>query len=886
MPYDLYMTPQGHLRDEADTFSQGNGSGLLRLVHRTLPGDATEAVQFFRRLACEFIQELCQTPDIDERTLTEVFCALRPTFERCAVYILEMPPIRGGEYATGEWLLAVHRELEEGIQRAHETSGKPFSEFVRTLNPVWKDVGKVGFHLAENKTPSQDNYPFAFMASFIHRVGENDKPKHLPLSAALKAYSSNARALAAVLAPIQLVAGKSAWISELMESRRIFQPCLWTAKEAYVFLKEIPVYEAANIVVRITNLWKQAPKKATVTVSMDTGRSMMGIDSLLDFSAHLTLDGEPLTAEEVEQLLRSSGGLVRLKGQWVEADPEKLAELLARWQEAKRLAKDGGLTFVQGLRLLSGVADAGIGGMSAADVEQCQFTVSGALRKMLDDLRSPAQVVLPDLPEPLASILRHYQVDGVKYLWRSQTLGLGACLADDMGLGKTLQILALVSIWKREGVLKRLPALLVLPATLLANWKNESAKFTPDLRLLLLHPSSLSKEDMARLSSDPEALLKGYDLALITYGMLPRVPALSKLEFPAVLADEAQAIKNPAAKQSKAVRGLRGKHRIALTGTPVENRLSDLWSIFDFINPGLLGNTAAFKDFVKRLTDPSSEHVNYTPLRKLTQPFILRRLKTDKSVISDLPDKTEVKTYCHLTPAQTVLYAETVRSLKHAIEEADGIQRRGIILSYLMQFKQICNHPAHFNGTGDFAFDASGKFERLSEIVEEIHARQEKLLIFTQFREMTEPLHAFLSERFGCPGLILHGGTSVKQRPELVKRFQSEEGPPFFVLSLKAGGTGLNLTAANHVAHFDRWWNPAVENQASDRAYRIGQKRNVLIHKFITRGTLEEKIDELIMSKQEMADALLSGGAETLLTNMTNDELMQFVSLDMKTMET
>jgi non-specific serine/threonine protein kinase len=873
------------LRDEAGTFLEGNGLGLLRWVQQSLPAEAAEGLSFFQRWACGFIQELCQIPDIDERNLTEVFVAVRPGLARCAAYVLEMPPIVGGEYASGEWLLSVHQELEEALQSAQQKSGKPFSEFVRGLNPAWRDVGKVGFHLAENKSASRDDYPFAFMASFIHRVGENDKPKHLPLSAALKAYASNPRALSAVLAPIQKAAAKSGWVSELLESRRIFQPCLWTAKEAYSFLKEIPLYEAASIVVRITNLWKQAPKKAAVTVSLEKGRSLMGMDALLDFSVQLTLEGEPLTEEEVEQLLHSSGGLIRLKGQWVEADPKKLAELLSRWQEARHLAKDGGMTFVQGLRFISGLAEEGLGGVSAADVGASQFTVSGELKQMLEDLRSPSQVALPPLPEALTSLLRHYQLDGVKYLWRTQSLGLGACLADDMGLGKTLQILALVSLWKRAGALKRLPALLVLPATLLANWKSESAKFTPELRLLLLHPSALSKEEMTQLSKVPEALLAGYDLALITYGMLPRVPALSKLEFPAVLADEAQAIKNPASKQSRAVRNLRGKQRIALTGTPVENRLSDLWSLFDFINPGLLGSTGAFKDFVKRLTDPATEQVNYAPLRKLTQPFILRRLKTDKSIISDLPDKTEIKTYCHLTPAQTALYAATVKALKEAIEATDGIQRRGLILSYLMQFKQICNHPAHFNGTGDFAFDASGKFERLSEIVEEIHARQEKVLVFTQFREMTEPLHAFLSERFGCPGLILHGGTSVKQRPELVKRFQSADGPPFFVLSLKAAGTGLNLTAANHVAHFDRWWNPAVENQASDRAFRIGQKRNVLVHKFITRGTLEEKIDELIMSKQEMADALLSGGAESLLTNMTNDELLKFVSLDIKTLE-
>jgi non-specific serine/threonine protein kinase len=331
------------------------------------------------------------------------------------------------------------------------------------------------------------------------------------------------------------------------------------------------------------------------------------------------------------------------------------------------------------------------------------------------------------------------------------------------------------------------------------------------------------------------------------------------------------------------VRSLEGTARIALTGTPVENHLGDLWSLFDFINPGLLGSASEFQRFVKNLRTENSDH--YAPLRRLVSPYILRRLKTDKSIIADLPDKTEMKVFCGLSPAQAELYQQTADGLAKALDTAEGIARRGLVLAYLMRFKQICNHPDQLIKAGAFDVAGSAKFQRLVLLCEEINARGGKALIFTQFREMTDPLEACLSKVFGRHGLILHGGTSVRERQNLVDQFQREQGPPFFVLSLKAGGTGLNLTAASHVIHFDRWWNPAVENQATDRAFRIGQKRNVLVHKFITTGTLEEKIDELITAKQNTADAILTGGAEKSLTEMNNAELMDFVRLDLSKTE-
>jgi len=414
----------------------------------------------------------------------------------------------------------------------------------------------------------------------------------------------------------------------------------------------------------------------------------------------------------------------------------------------------------------------------------------------------------------------------------------------------------------------------------LANWKAEIAKFAPSLTTRYIHPSQTDKATLAIIAADPAKAFQGIDLVLTTYGMLLRQKWLLDQDWQLAILDEAQAIKNPGARQTKAVKQLKAKSRIALTGTPIENRLSDLWSLFDFLSPGLLGTVSKFKQFAKALE--KRPHDQYAPLRKLISPYLLRRLKTDKSIITDLPDKTEVNAYCGLSKKQAALYQSSVEELKEALEDLDGMQRRGLVLSFLMRFKQICNHPSQLLGDGDYTLQDSGKLERLKAICEEIAARQEKVLVFTQFREMTEPLANTLAEIFGRPGLTLHGGTSVKKRRGLVEEFQSDDGPPFFVLSLKAGGTGLTLTAASHVIHFDRWWNPAVENQATDRAFRIGQQRNVLVHKFICKGTLEDKIDALIEEKSSMANDLLEGGAQSLLTEMTNDQLINTVTLDIE----
>jgi non-specific serine/threonine protein kinase len=392
--------------------------------------------------------------------------------------------------------------------------------------------------------------------------------------------------------------------------------------------------------------------------------------------------------------------------------------------------------------------------------------------------------------------------------------------------------------------------------------------------VLVAHPSSMSPSELRAVT--PE-LVASQDLVITSYGALLRHPWLSSTTWRIAVLDEAQAIKNPGAKQTRAVKKLNAGTRIALTGTPVENGLGDLWSIFDFTNPGLLGSAKAFASYVKRL----SQQGDFGALRTLVKPYILRRLKTDKTVIADLPDKTEVKAYCSLSPTQAALYQKAVADLATALDDAEGLSRKGTVLAFLMRFKQICNHPSQWLGDAAWAEGGSGKFARLREIAEVIAAKQEKMLVFTQFREAAQPLAAFLGGIFGREGLVLHGGTPVAARKELVRRFQEDELIPFFVLSLKAGGSGLNLTAASHVVHFDRWWNPAVENQATDRAFRIGQSRNVLVQKFICRGTVEDNIDQLIESKQDLVKDLF-GGAEVRLTELSDQELLNLVRLDIQ----
>jgi SNF2 family DNA or RNA helicase len=860
-------------------FAQSESRGLLHLATFDLKATFPPDLDFARQFARAYLTRLCQTP-IDESTKKLPPISL-PDAD-AATWLYQAPPMPGLEYLSTDVLSRWWADLDTLVRGEIQQHAGGAQAYLSEKNPLWRFVGRVTLHLAENKRDPE--FPFAFLATYTSRMSAQGRAQHEPLGRALQSFSGekNRDALLSLLVPLHKAAEKSPLIKELVGSNEIYSPLAWTPQEAYRFLQEVPALEESGLIVRLPDWWKSnRPPKPVVNVKIDgKKKSTLGVDSMLDFQVGVALDGESLTKAELKEILASTDGLVQLKGKWVEVDREKLKEALNHWKEVEQLAGEG-LTFFQGMRLLAGLPLESGGGTSdtlAATLDWSGLSAGPVLEETLNRLRSPEAMGNTE-PIGLQAQLRPYQQTGWNWLRFLTRLGLGACLADDMGLGKTIQVIALLLDEQRSNSAKtRLPSLLVVPASLIANWKSEIDRFAPSLSFAVIHPSEAA---VGSPTQGPETVA-GKDIVITTYGMLTRTDWLREARWNLAILDEAQAIKNSGTRQTKAVKQLQARSRIALTGTPVENRLSDLWSLFDFLNPGLLGASKDFSKLVKRME--AGESADYRPLRRLIQPYILRRLKTDKRVIADLPEKTEVTAFCSLSRRQAALYGDAVDDLAAKLKEAKdgGIQRKGLVLAQLMRLKQICNHPAQMLGSGDYDPEQSGKFERLAALCEEMAERQEKVLVFTQFREMTEPLASFLTKIFERPGLVLHGGTSVNQRREFVNQFQSPEGPPFFILSLKAGGTGLNLTEACHVVHFDRWWNPAVENQATDRAFRIGQKRNVLVHKFVCRGTVEEKIDFLIGQKQSLSNNIVEGSAETQLTEMSNEELLKFVALDVR----
>ncbi len=840
--------PAALAHELAEDLARGPGHAILQLAARH-PGDTLPpSVTFFRDLGALFLARTCAVPDAADHE------APADELSRLAS---QAAPMAGGEYLRPATLEALWTDLNAALRS--ELRDTSLEQWLEDRHAAWNVVGRVCFHLAENK--ADEERPFAFLATFTTRLSSRAQPQHRPLGHALRDFASDKRALLSLLLPVQRAAQQSALAKELVDSGEVFRTLAWTPDEALRFLREVPAFETAGIVVRVPDWWK---KRSRVGVEVKLGGRKpagLGLEALVDFDVRVALDGEPLSEKELAALTAQDHGLALMRGRWVEIDRQKLDQVLAHWKNAQRAARQG-LSLLEAMRLLAG-AEAEAAAPLERDVADWSRVSAGPwLAETLKSLRRP-DALATLLPGPeLRAELRPYQEVGVRWLSFAAGLGLGTCLADDMGLGKTVQVLAFLLARKRNKGTNG-PSLLVAPASLLGNWLAEIERFAPALRTRLEHPSA------------PDEQPEQADLVLTTYGMLLRKTALASADWDVAVLDEAQAIKNPGARQTRAVKELKARVRIALTGTPVENRPLDLWSIFDFLNPGLLGSAQAFGKFVKKL-----EKRGYGPLRELTRPYLLRRLKTDKDVIRDLPDKTEVTAFCGLTKQQAALYQKTVEDLARSLEDADGMKRRGLVLASLMRLKQICNHPSQWLKDGGYLPDASGKFARLSALCEEIAERQEKVLVFTQFREVTEPLAAFLAQVFRARGLVLHGETKVRERAALVESFQTGEAP-FFVLSLKAGGTGLNLTAASHVIHFDRWWNPAVEEQATDRAFRIGQKRNVLVHKFVCRGTVEEKIDAMLADKRAVAGELLEGGAEARLTEMSDADLLRTVAIDL-----
>lgn len=895
MNINMVITPGGHLGLEnapeslpevsqqavellEDALANSSAEGLALLASQALGSELPAGLVFWRGVARRFFQAVCHAGEGAFEKWGEI---APPGEEELSQLVAEAPPTRGLEYLTIGVLQRLWTELREFVvEQAGKHPGGP-AAYLSTVNPLWHLLGRVTFHLAENKRDAER--PFAFLATYTHRLSGQSRLQHLPLADAVKTYagSKDRAKLESLLEPVRRAGEQSPLVRELLDSKALFAAQAWSIDQAHRFLTESSRIEEAGVVVRVPDWWSaRKPPRPQVQVRIGgKPASTLGMEQLLDFEVGLALDGETLTAEERRKLLAGTDGLMLLRGKWVEVDRERLNQALDHWKELER-QHAGGIGFIDGMRLLAGARLEGGDQVEEDAAGWSRITAGDWLRETLERIRRPETIDACRPGRDLNATLRPYQADGVRWLWFMTELGLGACLADDMGLGKTIQVIDL--LLQRRGTRAgqgQMPNLLVVPASLLGNWRQELSRFGPTLKVVFLHRSECDPDRLASVAADPKKELARYDLVVTTYGLARRQEWLKEIRWSLVILDEAQAIKNASSTQTRSVKKLPAAGRIVLTGTPVENHLGDLWSLFDFCCPGLLGTATQFKGFVKRLNKQQDAQA-FGALRQLVRPYILRRLKTDPNIVPDLPEKTEMRTECGLSKKQAALYGKAVDDLAKRLKEAEGIARRGLVLSTLMQLKQICNHPAQFLHTSAFTPEESGKFERLLLVCEPIAERQEKMLVFTQFQSMTEPLADFLATAFGREGLVLHGGTPVKKRSELVRQFQDDRGPPFFVISLKAGGSGLNLTAASHVVHFDRWWNPAVENQATDRAFRIGQKRNVLVHKFVCRGTVEERIDAMISDKQAVADKLLNQESEVLLTEMKDDELLRFVALD------
>ncbi len=832
-------------------------SGLYHLGFLANTGWMEPSLAFLHHISSRFIRCLSARPELE---LVRAEIELPLTDMEAEEFLDALPFVSGGEFVNRAWLEMTWDRLLSCFREEIGLYDGSVAAYLAEYNAGISVAGRVFFHLVESH---QEDYPFAFMATYSTKPQKSKKAIHTPLKNALLEFKDDSEKLLSLLSTVARAADASSLIGSLMESGELFSPLRFTAKDAYTFLKEIPIYEEAGIMCRVPDWWRR--RTNSISLSLNVGnkqKSKLGYDAIVDFSPTLTVDGEKLTEKQLKEFLKMAEGLILYKGKWIEINKKKLEAALAALEQAKELSKDGSITLAEAMRLELEVK-------TRSAQEDIPVTVSNGkwMRQLKEMLSSPAGIDELPLEPTFRAVLRPYQEQGYRWLDLMARLGFGACLADDMGLGKTVQVIAWLEHYR---IHFQGHALLVIPTSLIGNWQKEIQRFAPEMPYQVLHRAAARKAETG-LAVDDKAFL-----CITTYGMLSRLDELAIRQWDIQILDEAQAIKNSGTKQTKAVKAIPARIRIAMTGTPIENNLGDLWSLFDFLNQGFLGSAKEFGNLVKEIEKDSQ---GYLPLKKAVSPFILRRLKTDKSIISDLPDKLEMKEYCGLSKKQVSLYEKQVRDMEQQLISAEGIERKGLVLATLMKLKQICNHPDQYLGLEDYKTEDSGKWESLERICRTIYEKRERVLVFTQFREMTEPLAAFLETIFERPGLILHGGTPVKQRSVMVEQFNGAAYIPFMVLSLKAGGVGLNLTGASHVIHFDRWWNPAVENQATDRAFRIGQTKKVVVHKFVTSGTIEEKIDTMLEEKQELAGDILGSAGEKWITELNNEEILGLIRL-------
>ncbi len=872
---------------------------FYQLAFSAMPDYLDPAGGYIYRLAEKFVEDLASVPGLEiSRDHTE----LEIDDDSLETLLGSVPFAIGAEFVTKAWVKRQYRRFLSIFKKEIRSYPGKVSLYFAEKNEKLHIPERVFFHLVENP---QGELPFAFLATYATRSGSGGTTqsvnggttqsgsgettqsgsggttqsvsggttrsvnggttqsvsggvRHVPLRYALTEYNGDKAKLLELLSCLNKAAEVSELIGEFMDNGELFHPLALTAEETYRLLKDIPKLEEVGIRCRIPNWWRKRYSNLSVSIKVgDDKPKLLGLDSILSVTPELTLDGAALSKDEIKMLLEQSEGLLLIKGKWIEVDHGRLQKLLEQLENHKET-----MTFLEALR-----SEILRPERNEAD-DEAVVTNGKWLKSFLKELRNPSKLKKMPVPESFNGSLRPYQDNGFNWLMQMNRLKFGACLADDMGLGKTVQILAFLEAVRKERPKSK--ALLVVPASLLGNWKKEAEKFAPQMSICILYGGSSKKLSDFLLTNNAF-------LTVTTYRMACSVEGIEKITWDCLILDEAQAIKNPGTIQTKRIKKLKSRMRIALTGTPIENELFNLWSIFDFLNKGLLGSSEEFRDYCKELQERPE---GYAKLKNMIAPFMLRRVKTDKKIISDLPDKFEKNDYVELSKKQIVLYKKLLSETETLLVASNGMQRRGLILSLLLHLKQICNHPDQYLGQEEYDPELSGKFEMLEQICRTIYEKRERVLVFTQFKELTGYLDDFLAQIFRCRGGVIHGGISANKRAELVEQFQAEEYMPYMVLSVRAGGTGLNLTKASHVIHFDRWWNPSVENQATDRAFRIGQDKNVMVHKFICQGTIEEKIDKLIESKRELAENVIGSGGENWITEMSNEELLSMLRLE------
>lgn len=823
-----------------------------------------------------------------------------------------MPNLDGCEYLNVKWIKILWDNLQLHLNNSINTFNGNIYDYLSSLNKTFETPGNINFYLTIDENYN-DTFPFTLMVKYdkcVHCINNSSfhSSDKFPLKNIFTEYENDPDSINYLLSPLYNLSLESDFIRNLIDSKEIFNPIKLSADNAFIFLNEISLYKKLGINCFVPDFYDEFSNSFSMLFNIDNNitnsininkieqSSTLNINSIIDFNINLMLGDKKISEEEIKKFLAQKEGLKIIDGKWIKIDHYELNKLLLLYSDLKNFSHSNNLSFIDVLNLKMNT-DKKLKTINTAC--NIKININDYLNSLVEKLNLIKNACI-NIYDPNHYLpLRPYQEEGVNWLYMMKNLNLGACLADDMGLGKTLEVLALLTYVKFNTPIKnnREKSLLILPASLIENWRSELSRFTPWLKYYIIHPSEnknlFSNNDITSDNTDEHNnmlkdsytnIFTDYDLIITTYGMVSKYKFFREITWDSLILDEAQAIKNPCTKQTKAIKQLKSNFRIAMTGTPIENHLSDLWSIFDFLNKNLLSTFNNFCTYIKYL---KSNDTNYDSLRKIINPFILRRVKTDKSIISDLPKKIEIKTYTTLSKKQIILYNDVVKELQNKLllsnkdtTDKKNIYRSGVILSTITKLKQICNHPDQYLKKKEFFPNYSGKYTLLKELFETIFENKEQVLIFTQFKEMTKPIKNFLENTFNTEGLVLNGEIPINKRNSLIDKFGNKNNYiPFIVISLKTGGIGLNLTTANHVIHFDRWWNPAVENQATDRAFRIGQEKNVMVHKFITKGTIEERIDTLIEGKIKLSNDIIPNIQEKWITEMNDKEILDMFKL-------